>query len=1039
MAVSEKQFETDIEAYLISKEGGWLKASDQNYRNPEVIDIDTLCTFVSETQKLVWTQFVKRCGKVDPKDKFLKITEDAIQLEGLVHVLRHGFKYRGLEFKLCYFKPESRLNQLAETRYSKNICHCVRQWHYSVLNHNSVDMMLAINGIPVVAIELKNQFTGQNVDSAMEQWMTGRDRREAAFSFNHRILVFFAVDLFHAMMTTKLNGNETQFLPLNQGSNGPGKDGGAGNPPAKNGKYTVAYLWEEIWQKDKLLDILQKFISYQQKKRNSHGTDPANTVIFPRYHQLDGVRKLIADVAEHGPGKNYLIQHSAGSGKSNSIAWTAYRLASLHKDDRPMFHSVIIVTDRKVLDSQLQATIGGFDHTLGSVVLVDDKKRSRDLLKAIDDGKRMIVTTLQKFPVIYKMIGDTRGKHFAVIVDEAHSSQTGQSAMKLKAGLADKTDAVQELMQFTGADAEEFQTEEERDLARRVEEYANRMYDEEQVAELDEDRTIEEMVAAGKHKNLSFFAFTATPKEKTLEMFGEEWEDGSFHPFHIYSMRQAIEEGFIMDVLAHYTTYKTCYKIAKNTRDNPDVPSYQAAKLIRRYAELHPYNIQQKAAIIVETFREITSKAIKGKGKMMVVTSSRLAAVRYLKTIQAYIQTKQYKELLVMAAFSGVVKDPDDPNSPDYSESGLNVDLAGNHVSEAQTRKVFHDNGDILIVAEKYQTGFDEPLLHTMVVDKRLRGVKAVQTLSRVNRVYPDKEDTYILDFINTNEEIQEAFQGFYTETSLESEINVDLIYKTKEQLRGFHIYDDLDVSQVAEIYIAPQNKDDGRTQARISSALLPVADKYNDLEQQQRYEFRRTVRSFVRWFDYINQIVRMFDLSLHNEYTFCKYLLHLLPPDQKDRWNLDNKVRLKYYRLQHTFSGSIVLDKDVSGEYEVAKMKKSGSIKELKSPFDKIIEKFNEAFAGEITEADRIIIGNLQRMLEENTQLVKSARQDTEQMFIQSIFPKIFGETARRAFKESNETYQSMFKDTRKYMTIMAAMAEVLFRELRKISRRKE
>ena len=1034
MADNEKQFETDIESYLISKEGGWRKSSDAGFRNADAIDISTLCTFVESTQKLQWTQFVKRCGAADPQIKFLKVVEDAIYTEGLVNVLRHGFKHRGLEFKLCYFKPESGLNQLAETRYSQNICQCVRQWHYTTSNNNSVDMMLAINGIPVVAIELKNQLTGQSVDNAMTQWMTDRDKRDPAFSFNHRILVFFAVDLYHAMMTTKLNGSETQFLPFNQGSNGAGNDGGAGNPPSPDGEYAVSYLWKNIWQKDKLLDIIQKFISYQQKEKNSRGTDPKNIVIFPRYHQLDVVHKLIDDVKSDGPGRNYLIQHSAGSGKSNSIAWTAYRLASLHKDDKPMFNSVIIVTDRKVLDSQLQATIGGFDHTLGSVVLIDDKKRSKDLLKAIDDGKRIIVTTLQKFPVIYGLIGDTRGKNYAVIVDEAHSSQTGQSALKLKMGLADKTDAAEELLDtYTDEAIEQIDNEAERQQAIRIMKYAKALLDMENDIDAEDDRVLDEMVTAGKHKNMSFFAFTATPKDKTLEIFGEQWKDGSFHPYHIYSMRQAIEEGFIMDVLAHYTTYKTYYKIVNNTKENPEVPASQAAKLIKRYAELHPYNIQQKSAIIVETFRDVTSKAIKGKGKMMVVTSSRLAAVRYFHEVQKYIKEKGYEDLQVMIAFSGIVKDPDDPNSPDYSESGMNIDPDGNHVSEAQTKEVFHDHGDVLIVAEKYQTGFDEPLLHTMIVDKKLRDIKAVQTLSRLNRIHPDKDDTFILDFVNTAEEIQEAFQGFYTETSLEAEINVDLIYQTQKQLRDFNIYGDDEVKKVAAIYIDPNNKNGGVTQSKISNALIPVAEKYNNLDEQQRYEFRRTVRSFVRWYNYISQIVRTFDKAMHEEYTLCKYLLHLLPPDKKDKWDLDNKVRLEYYKLQHTFTGNIELDKDTSGQYEPAKEKKTGSMKEKKSPFDEIIEKFNEAFSGTITEADRIIIGNLQKMLEQDKQLEKSAKQDTEQMFMQSIFPKIFGETARRAFKESNETYHSMFTDTQKYMTIMTAMAEVLFREFQK------
>ena len=428
MADTEKQFESDIESFLISDAGGWTKATDAGYRSPEskgmALDIDTLVVFVQNTQKLAWTQFVKRCNS-DPKRKFYKAFEDAVAMDGMVNVLRHGFKYRGQEFKVCYFKPESELNQLSQTRYRQNICQCIRQWHYSEQNNNRVDMLLMINGIPLVAIELKNQLTGQTIDNAKTQWMMDRDKHEPAFQFNHRVLAYFAVDLYDAAMTTKLDGMKTYFLPFNQGSNGAGKDGGAGNPRTDDGSYVTSYIWKEVFQKDKMMDILQKFVSFQKGE-----TKEKDKIIFPRYHQLDVVRKLIKDVSENGSGKNYLIQHSAGSGKSNSIAWTAYRLASLHRDNESVFSSVVIVTDRRVLDAQLQDTINSFDHTLGSVVLIDEKKSSKDLLQAIKDGKRIIVTTLQKFPVIYDLVGDTSGKAYAIIVDEAHSSQTGQSALK---------------------------------------------------------------------------------------------------------------------------------------------------------------------------------------------------------------------------------------------------------------------------------------------------------------------------------------------------------------------------------------------------------------------------------------------------------------------------------------------------------------------------------------------------------------------------------------------------------------------------------
>ena len=1002
MADNEKQFESDIETYLISDEGGWTKATDEGYRSEiskgMALDIDTLVSFVQNTQRVAWTQFVKRCNS-DPKKKLYKALEDAVAMEGMVNVLRHGFKYRGQQFKVCYFKPESELNELSSERYKQNICQCVRQWHYSEKNSNSVDMILMINGIPLVAIELKNQLKGQTYENAKTQWMNDRDPHEPAFMFNHRVLTFLAVDLYNAAMTTKLDGQKTYFLPFNQGSAGAGNDGGAGNPQSEDGDYVTSYIWKEVLQKDKLFDTLQKFISFQKGD-----TKAKDKIIFPRYHQLDVVRKLIADVVINGAGKNYLIQHSAGSGKSNSIAWTAYRLASLHRDNESVFQSVIIVTDRKVLDSQLQETIDSFDHTLGSVVLIDDKKSSQDLLQAIKDGKRIIVTTLQKFPVIYDLIGDTTGKSYAIIVDEAHSSQTGQSALKLKMALADTDDALAEYAEMEGkAEAE---------------------------IDLKNDAFLKELVSAGKHKNLSFFAFTATPKDKTLEIFGEENEKGEFHPFHVYSMRQAIEEGFIMDVLANYSTYKTCYDIEKADMDaQEEVPSSQASKAIRKFAIEHPYNIQEKSKVIVNTFETITKHSIKGQGKMMVVTESRLAAVRYFKEVRRLAKMKN-PNILVMIAFSGSLKDPAESDGPEYTESGLNVDKSGNRVTESQTKAVFHEQGSILIVAEKYQTGFDEPLLHTMIIDKKLRDVKAVQTISRLNRICQDKDDTFVIDFINTKEEILTAFQPFYTETSLEAEINIDLIYKTQKELREFKVYGDEEVKKVHDIKFGVGGKQATTTQAKVTNALLPVAQAYNDLNDQQRYQFRRKVRNFVKWYNYITQIIRLFDTELHDEYVFCSYLMHLLPAVQTEKWDLSNKVRLEYYKLQHTFTGAIELDKDKAGVYEPTKMKSSGKMEEKKEPLEVVLERINEELAGDFTDGDRVIMQNLWQKLSKDKSLSKSAKQDGAQMFRKNIFPKKFEEVAMESYIESQETYESLFNDLdkKKYTLFMSMLAGGLY-----------
>lgn len=1003
MAENEKQFESNIEDFLISPDGGYEKATDAGYTasSDMVLDIHTLVGFVKATQPIMWQRFEKQCNS-DPYRKFYKCFEDAVQMDGLLSVMRHGFKHRGMDFKVCYFKPESTLNDVAVKRYGQNVCQCIRQWHYSQQNNNSVDMMLAINGIPVVAIELKNQLTGQTVDNAKLQWQYDRDQREPAFWLNHRILAYFAVDLYEAWMTTELKGTDTYFLPFNQGSNGAGNDGGAGNPQAEDDNYVTSYIWENVLQKDSLLDIIQKFISFEVKTEKKDGKNVTKKrLIFPRFHQLDVVRKLIADVRENGSGNNYLIQHSAGSGKSNSIAWTAYRLASLHNDtNEPVFTSVVIVTDRRNLDAQLQETITGFDHMFGSVCAIDEKKSSKDLRDALNAGKRIIVTTLQKFPVIYEEVDDTTDKRFAIIVDEAHSSQTGSSAIKLKAALADVSDALKEYAELEGKAEDELLD--------------------------DNDRLVREMIAHGRHKNLSFFAFTATPKGATLEMFGTEWNDGSYHPFHVYSMRQAIEEGFILDVLQNYTTYRTCYQIAKNTKDNPDVPQSKALKTIKKYEELHPYNIQQKSAIIVETFRNVTKQKIKGKGKMMVVTSSRLAAVRYYHEIKNYLESNGYNDVEILAAFSGSIKDPDDKRDIEWTESKLNG------VNESQTKQIFHDEGNILIVAEKYQTGFDEPLLHTMIVDKKLRGVKAVQTLSRLNRTHPDKQDTFILDFVNSKEDILKAFQPFYQETLLAQEINTDLIYKTQKMLREFKIYDDSDIENVNKIYFDEDKRKANKIQAAITNALLPIQRKYNDLNQEQRYQFRKLCRTFVKWYEYITQIVRMFDKQMHDEYIFCSYLAKVVPADPKIPFDLGDRVKLKYYNLEKTYEGSIGLVKEEKGVYKTAKLKKPVKMTETLSPLEQVIEKINQQYMGNFTDGDKVVITALHQKLKNNKKLIKAAKTDGRQIFEKNIFPQLFDDAAQEAYVESTETYTKLFEDAGKYHAIMDALAQAMFDEMK-------
>ena len=779
------------------------------------------------------------------------------------------------------------------------------------------------------------------------------------------------------------------------------------------GDYVTSYVWRNVLQKDKFLDILQKFISFieeTEQVKQANGTVKEvrkKKIIFPRYHQLDVVRKLIAHVQEAGTGHNYLIQHSAGSGKSNSIAWMAYRLANLHNEgNKPMFHSVVVVTDRRVLDSQLQSTIDGFEHKKGLVRLIDDKKTSKDLRDALNDEIRIIVTTLQKFPVIFEEVDKSKKKNFAVIVDEAHSSQTGDSAMKLKIALADTADALKEYAELEGKSEEKLGDS--------------------------EDRIVKEMINQGAHKNLSFFAFTATPKNKTLEIFGERNPDGSFHPFHVYSMRQAIEEGFILDVLLHYTTYRNFYKLAKSIDDNPEMPTTAAMKAARRFEELHSHNLQQKSQIIVETYRTVTKPAIEGKGKMMVVTSSRLAAVRYYQEIKKYLEAQQYDDIEILVAFSGSIKDPNDPGGLEYSESGMNKDREGNRVTESQTKAVFHDEGNILVVAEKYQTGFDEPLLHSMVVDKKLRDVKAVQTLCRLNRICPGKTDTFILDFVNTEKEIQEAFQPYYQETGLEQEINVNLIYKTQKELQDFKVYNDKDIETFCRIY-GDEPGNEKKRQAKISSALKTVIETYNSLEQKQRSFFRRTIRSFVKWYQYIAQITRMFDRPLHEEFLFCSYLSKLIPNDPKVTIDLDESLKLEFYKLEQTFSGAIILEPTTGYAIPPPAIKPASQMTDDKrSLLDEVIQAINEKYQGDFTEGDRVLIGDLlQRMLQDE-KLRKIARNADPKIFKNNQFPKFFEETAQNAYIESNERYTRMFEDSAKYKAIMNAVGSAIYREFR-------
>ena len=1023
MDTSEKRFEQDIESFLISPQGGYEQFSYQNpngewihkyvYDKERAIYLEVLVNFIMRTQPKEWAKYTHYYGN-DAPDRLYRRLEDSINQSGLIYVLRNGIEDMGVKLKVCYFKPESDLNVNLIELYKQNVVGCTRQFSYSTKNHNTIDMVLSLNGIPIVALELKNQFKGQNYENAISQYQDDRDPREFCFKLNHRFLVYFAVDLYEVWMATSLSGKSTRFIPFNQGSNGAGNTGGKGNPKNDDG-YATSYLWETVLQKDALLDLVHRFISFVTEKESitKNGETKIverNKLIFPRYHQYDVVNKVLKDVKENGAGKSYLIEHSAGSGKSNSIAWIAYRLASLHdSNNNSVFDTVIVVTNRVVLDSQLQDTINSFDHTPGLVEAIDDKKRSRGLTDAINDKKRIIICTIQKFLFAYKDFDNLKGRKFAIIIDEAHQGQSGESAKTLRRALIDEEQAIKDYAIEEGVD------ESEVDL---------------------EDELVSTIMAQGKHKNQSFFAFTATPKNKTLELFGTpNLIKGKTEPFHIYSMRQAIEEGFILDVLASYTTIKELFKLVKISEDNPELVEGPALRALIKYYKQHGFTIAQKTEMIMTNFLENGRFQINGKGKAMVIADSRANAVRYYFAIKDYLKEhpEASKGCGVLVAFSGTVKLDD----KEYTEAGMNYDEYGYSLStDKKFRKAFHsDKFNILVVANKYQTGFDEPLLHSMYVDKKLKGVNAVQTLSRLNRTCKDKTSTFVLDFENTDDEIKRYFQDFYEATLLKGRTDYNRVYDLRTKIKPFLLYNSEDVERFNTLMNSLTGKKQDETAlGRLSGIIKPVVDRYCELNENDRFAARMALRSFNNAYSYITQLIRLHDSELFKEYLFTSHLVRLLPPAEKVFIDIDDKIKLEYAALKETFKGAIILDKKSvdlvpSGETTKKRVNK-------KDTLQSIIDKVNERFEGNFTDSDTVIIKSIYEMFMSDSEVKKYkryAKDNNPEIFIKSLFPDKFRAIATRCFMENNDSFQKLFNDSEFYSKVMEEMAKELYKSLRK------
>lgn len=998
MEIKEKNLENDIESYLLSN--GYVKGNQSTYDKNKAIDMPVLISFIQATQPKMWQRYVNVYGEKAEKQLYT-IFQQNVEQNGLVHVLRYGVKDRGMELRFAYFAPASNLNEELVQKYKSNILTCTRQFSYTSQNKNTIDIVLSLNGIPVVAMELKNQLTGQSVNNAKRQFMYDRDEKEFCFRFNNRFLVYFCVDLYEVAMTTQLQGEKTYFLPFNQGSNGAGNIGDGGNPKCEDG-YATSYLWEYVLNPEMLLSIFQRYISKQTTESISlvNGKKVTKTktiLIFPRYHQLDVVEKLVADTKKTKEGRNYLLQHSAGSGKSNEIAWLTYRLASLHnEEDKEMFQSVFVITDRRVLNKQLQNTILGFEHYEGQIATITDKDNSEVLKNAINDKKKIIITTLHRFPLIYKELDNHKGKQFSIIVDEAHSSQSGKSAEKLKAALADTEESLREWAEIEGKTEEEI---------------------------IDEMEHLSELLTQGQHKNQYFYAFTATPKPKTLRTFGE-WKGNKYDAFHHYSMRQAIDEEFILDVLQNYTTIETSYKIAKIITENPMFEEPPATKAVKDFHDNHQFVVEQKVALIVEKIREVTLRKLNGKGKAMVVCPSRAHAVRYFLTMKEYCSLKGYTDVNPLVAFSGSVS----YNGMEYTETQLNS-TDELKISETALPMYFaSEMFNVLIVAEKYQTGFDEPKLHSMFVDKRLRGVKAVQTLSRLNRCCGGKNDTYVLDFANTAESIKESFKPFYEETWLGDDIDVNIVYKYLNELKNFHLWSEDTEAKVFDVYSTTQEM------GRLTSLFKPVLEDFNNLDEEDRFKVRSLVRHFNRFYAYMAQIVRTFDVELYKTYIFTELLFKLLPKTPHEKVDLTGKLALEHNKLTESFSGSIVLEP--TADDKTLENEKGGVAKPTEVPTDllsNIIDKINLMYQGNFTEADKVIVETIFDALgKEKKKLTKQAKNADVNMFSQNIFPKIFEKIAQECYVQQMDSFAKLFEEQSFYNRIMEEMGKAMYYSLK-------
>ena len=990
---NESGLEQHIADYLVAKNGYVLRSS-KDYDNVNCIDSDMLFDFLENTQSEAVDK-LKAYHKSLYRQKIVKRINDQIVAKGIIEVLRKGITdgYTATKLRLFYNKPVSKYNPKNITLYQANIFSVMRQVHYSTKNNKSLDIVNFINGLPVISYELKNELTKQNVTDAIKQYKKDRDPDEKLFRLG-RLLVNFAVDTEEVWMCTQLRGYGSFFLPFNKGDNN-----GAGNPPNKGIK--TDYLWKEVLTKNSLSNILQNYTHLITEEKEYTGSKGKTRIkrerklIFPRFHQLTAVRKLLVDAQGKGAGQKYLIQHSAGSGKSNSISWLAHQLVGLHdkSGNETIFDTIVVITDRRILDKQIRENIKQYQQVKGVVKAIT--KGSKQLRIALEEGKKIIITTIQKFPYIVEEIGDLPGNNFGIIIDEAHSSLSGQMARKLNETLS----KVQ--------DEEELQN----DLQN---------FDENENDKVTGEDLIRAIVKSRKLlPNASYFAFTATPKNKTLELFGESFEqDGKtkYRAFHLYSMKQAIEEGFIKDVLLNYTTYQSYYALLKKIEDDPEYEKIKAQKKLKAYVEGHDHAIKKKSGIMIDHFltHVVRKRKVGGKAKAMVVTNSRKKAVKYKASFDAYLKSIN-SPFKAIVAFSGDVGGE--------TESSLNGFPGGNIPVEFNK-----DEYKFLLVANKYQTGFDQPLLHTMYVDKNLGGVNAVQTLSRLNRSHPEKQDTFVLDFANTADDVAKAFKPYFENTILGESTDPNKLFDLQDALDSYQVYSRDQVKEYSDKILANAPID------QLHTILGEASDVFkNGLEEEQRADFKAKVKTYVRLYIFLSQIVSFENAYLERLYIFLNHLQNKLTIDGTEiPIDILENINMDSYRLQLEASTNIAMEQGEDLKPIPTEMRGGLSNPEI-DKLSNILQTFNDRYGTEFEDSDKVrqMAENIAQGVAKNEELITSIKYSDDQN-ARITSDKIVGDELLKHITTNFDLYK-LYSDNKEFREDFSAMMFGVVKEILK------